>query len=101
MANFIKKLFSKFSSKPIQGGYGFTSDDTVKVDSVPEQLANGEPVYKSSALYKFNDDAGLFELVGFRRTDKGNTSVTLRCNKSADTFTISKNLFNLLFKKHT
>jgi hypothetical protein len=101
MMSAIKKFFSKFINKPINDGYGFTNDNNLKVKEIPQELVDGKPVYRNTALYEMNHEAGLFELVGFRRTDKGNSSVTLRCNKTADTFTISKNLFSLLFKKHT
>lgn len=97
----IKKFFSNFTNKPIEDGYGFTNDVNLKVKEIPQELAEGKPVYRNTALYEINPEVGLFELVGFRRTEKDNSSVTLRCSKTADTFTISKNLFSLLFKKHT
>lgn len=101
MMNSIRKFFSKFTNKPISAGYGFTNDNKLKIVNIPEELINGKPVSNITALYEINNEIGLFELIGFKRTPKGNTSITLRCNKTGDVFTVSKDLFNLLFKKHT
>jgi hypothetical protein len=101
MTNVIKKFISKITGKQVQDGFGFSNDDNIKLDKIPVVLTEGKPVYKNTATYSLSNEAGLFELVGFRRTEKGNSSVTLRCNITGDTFTISKNLFSLLFKKHT
>ena len=93
------KLISKLFNIKVETGYGLSTDNDVSLKEPPKSLINGNPIGKFSAQYEFNDEAGLFELIGHRRTPTGKSNVTLRNNKTGDTFSLPFHIFTLMFKR--
>jgi len=99
MLNKIKMFLSKFTNKPIEKGIGITVDDNIQLnlDVDIDQLENASS--KNSPKYSIKPGLGKFEFIGIVKGTNNMVHYQLRHINSGDTFSVSKNIFSLFFKK--
>lgn len=95
----LKQIISKVFGIKIEDGIGITTDNCVKLSEIPRRATIGTPIGSNSPLYEVNPNAGQFELLGHRISANKTSVVVLRNTLTGDTFSLSYNLFTMLFKK--
>lgn len=96
ISNF-KKFLTTLVPVKLNAGYRLTVDDTVYVD---KETANKPLDFNSklSKKYVVNSESGSFELDSQKRGKNGETLYVLTHGQTGVKFTLSKNMFEILFR---
>lgn len=98
MTNAIKRFISRFTNRQIHIGYSVSTDDSLKLGTMPTDKQIEDAENSITAKYYLRGDIGRFEIVGIIRLRNG-ISYQLRHILTGEVFNITKAMFTLLFVK--
>ncbi len=94
MKDFLKKLFSRLSNKPVFRGYGFTTNENEKLNQDP---SIADP--KNLIFYKLREGLPPFEIRCVKKKKDGRITYVIFNSVDLQEFEISKKWFDYLFEE--
>lgn len=97
----IKKFVSRYVNIRIPDGHGITTDNSIKIDKLPESVDIIKPRNKYSPVYIVNPKFNEFELYGQIRNTNGGSGYRLRNIETGIDIYVPENIFKALFIKNS